>query len=203
MTRISMVGAAGYTGPSSPRAQLLPFQGDTFGDIVEIEEGMSKTGNVKLTFGIVVRETGGEGCRISKDQAVSGEMGGKRKGTPNVTGLYDIYYSAFTGAVSEEEARKMVEELEGQELDTAEVMEELKGKRVWFRVKAREVESTKTGEVYMLSDIDRFISAQEFAANAESGNHHWPNPEATRGNALPAGVAPNGAGATARAGGRI
>lgn len=192
MAKISMTGGENYNGPSSPRSQLLPFQGYTFGEIVEIVEGVSKkSGNVTLTFSIRLSEPGVEGFKLSKVQAVSGEMSGKRAGVPNVTGLYDIYFSTQTANGTEEEGRNLVRSLQQKEIDTTDVIRELQGQRVYMMVKDGTYTNPNTGDVVPTSEIDRFCSRQEFEKNANAGGHHWASGSASSATAKPAVV--NGA----------
>lgn len=194
MTKIAFTGAANYNGPSSPRAQLLPFQGYTYGEILEITEGQSKTGNATLDFSIKTSEKDAEGFKLRKVQAVTGEMGGKRAGTQNVEGLFDIYFSTFTaGDVAEKDARDMVQKLNNRELDTEEVIRDLTGQRVYMLVKARQY-TNKDGTEVLTSDVEKFISKQEFVKNAAAPGHHWKNPDLAGSDApaMDAVKAPNG-----------
>ena len=82
---ISFAGATEYT-PYEGGSDVYPFDGLTFGDIVKIEEGDSKTGNKMLIFTLACAEEEAKGLKVKKWVPVTGT---RSDGKPNVLGLLE------------------------------------------------------------------------------------------------------------------
>ena len=114
---ISFEGVEGYTGPMEGGGGLVPFQGLTYGEILNITPGvsMSEAKNHTLKFEIMITEPEGKGFKVTKTQAVSGLRKDKK---PNALGLIDIFYSVYSGgAKTNEEALAKARAHEGTSID--------------------------------------------------------------------------------------
>jgi len=189
--KINMSGASGYTGPyENQGSDLFPFQGITFGDIVKVETGVSKSEskNNLLNFEVICREDPASGCRVRKSQPVSGMRSDKK---PNVVGLWDILTSVYTETLPLDAAIAKVKEFEGSELDADGAIEETLNRRVYFEVQARQF-TRADGTTGWSSEIRNFLPKQKYLDAVKAKVAHRPNPpEASMTTTTPDAAASN------------
>lgn len=176
MATISFAGSGGYAGPfEGAGSELLPFQGYTFGKISKVTEGTAKESkNATLKLEIICEEKGAEGMRLQKVQPVTGMRSDKK---PNVQGLLDILFSVYSGIeATQDAAMARVRALEGQELDSAGIVQELTGQRVWIDVNARKY-TRDDGTDGWSSDIRNFVGKKRYEDALGANIHHRKNPD--------------------------
>lgn len=196
---IDFNGSGAYAGPfEGAGSELLPFQGFTYGKIVKVSEGTSKEAkNSTLKLEIVCEEQEASGMRLMKTQAVTGLRSDKK---PNVQGLLDILFSVYSETEPQEKALERVKALEGQQMESAGIIQELTGQRVYLDVTARKY-AREDGSDGWATDIRNFVGKQRYVDAKATNIHHRDLPEEAlraRAGAASAGAA---AGSPATAGG--
>lgn len=190
-------GAKDYTPyEGSGLGGLLPWQGMTFGRIVEIEKGESENKNKTLALTVEFTEKGAEGVKLQRVQAVTGI---RKDQKPNILGLYDILTSVYSGTEPNEEAAlAKVRALEGQSMNVDHIISLLMNQVVYVTVEAKKF-TRKDGSAGWGSDIKNFIKKSRFEAAEKSNTHHRPNPpESAGGTATVTAPAPGSVAASGR-----
>src|SRR3990167_2245131 len=166
---ISFAGATEYT-PYEGGSDVYPFDGLTFGDIVKIEEGDSKTGNKMLIFTLACAEEEAKGLKVKKWVPVTGT---RSDGKPNVLGLLDVVASVHSESLTTEAAIAKSRALDGQQLNSAILIQQLTGKRVHYEVRARAFQRDD-GTSGVNSECSNFVMKQKYIDAKAINSHHRP-----------------------------
>lgn len=131
---ISFAGAKDYT-PYEGGGDLFPFDGLTFGKILKIEEAIAKESkNSMLVFTLGCDEAEARGLKAKKWVPVTGM---RSDGKPNVLGLLDVVASVYSETMANEDAVAKARSLDGQNLDSAVIINQLTGRTLYYEVRAR------------------------------------------------------------------
>lgn len=187
---IDFAGADGYVPFEGSGSDLLNFEGFTFADIQEVEQGEAPdSGNKTLKFTMLVGDdenyqgSSPKGCRLVKTIPVTGNRKDKK---PNVTGLLAVLHAVYSNDADDAAALTRVKGLSAQNIDADVLCTKLKGQRVHVDLGARQYTNNQ-GQLVWTSDVRNFITKGKYSDAKAIGAHRRP---------LPPGV---GAGATAAA----
>lgn len=180
MAVITFKDAETFTPFEGKGSDLFPFQGLTYGQIKKVTEGSAESGNTTLTFEIVCREPAdkqgrsGEGLRVVKTIPVTGL---RKDGKANVLGLYEVLTSIYSGTEgSIEKAVAKIRELDGTQMDTKELADQMVETTVWFELQTKKFQRKDTGEDAWGSEVRNFVPKQKYSDQAAIDAHHRPNP---------------------------
>jgi hypothetical protein len=184
---ISFAGAKDYT-PYEGGGDLYPFEGKTFGKILKIEEGVAKESkNNMLIFTIGCEEAEAKGMKVKKWVPVTGN---RSDGKPNVLGLLDVVASVYSENMNDEDAVAKARSLDGQNLDSAIITQQLTGKTVYYGVRARSYQRDD-GTTAWSSEVENFTQKGKYS-EAKSLNQHHRNLPSQVGQSAPAGGGQSG-----------
>lgn len=165
---ISFAGAKDFT-PYEGGGDLFPFEGLTYGPILKIEEGQAKESkNQMLIFTIGCSENEAKGLKVKKWVPVTGM---RSDGKPNVIGLLEAVASVYSESMSNEDAVAKARSLEGQNLDSGVILNQLTGKNVYFEVKARSYQRDD-GTTAWSSELSNFKLKGQYLDMKNVGSHH-------------------------------
>jgi hypothetical protein len=165
---ISFAGAKEYT-PYEGGGDLYPFEGQTFGQILKIEEAVAKESkNSMLVFTIGCAEPEAKGMKAKKWVPVTGM---RTDGKPNVLGLLDVVASVYSESMSSEDAIAKARSLDGQNLDSNVIINQLTGKTVYYEVRARSFQR-EDGSSGWSSEIANFSVKSKYNDLKSIGQHH-------------------------------
>lgn len=165
---ISFAGAKDFT-PYEGGGDLFPFEGLTRGPILKIEEAQAKESkNQMLVFTIGCDEPEGKGLKVKKWVPVTGM---RSDGKPNVIGLLEAIASVYSENMSNEDAVAKARGLEGQNLDSALIMQQLMNKIVYYEVKSRSYQRDD-GTTAWSSELSNFKLKGQYTDMKNVGSHH-------------------------------
>jgi len=164
---INFAGAKDFT-PFEGGGDLFPFEGLTHGLVADIKESKAKSGNDMLVFTLVCAEAEAKGLKVKKYVPVTGM---RSNGKPNVIGLLEALTSAYSESMPDADAVAKSRALEGQNLDSSVAIGALKGKPVYFEVKARVFQKDDGSSVWS-SECSNFSMKGAYIEAKGNNTHH-------------------------------
>ena len=171
-------------------SDLHPWNGQTYGDIVDVEtgvapEGFDNPGAPTLEISIVTKDGDGKGKRVRKTLSMSGKN--SKTGEDQILVYYRMLGSIASGltvcadkAALETAATKFIKKVQTECTDSQSTIAFLKGKRVYYTVQEKLVRGKGGKKDFWTSDLKFFSSKLEYDT-AGDARHQPLSPSAMQG----------------------